>query len=221
MNCYENRMEMGREVIADRGIWVAKKRYLLNVHNSEGVQYSEPKLKIMGIEAIKSSTPEVVRDKFREIFKIIISGSESATQDFIQEFKQEFCKLPPEAVAFPRGVSDIGKWHDKKMTYLKGCPIHVRGALLYNKFLKEKKLLNKYEVIRDGDKIKFTYLRLPNTLRENVVAFPTGLPKEMGLYQYVDYEKQFEKTFMEPLKFILDAMDWSAEEQMTLESFFG
>ena len=221
MNCYENRMEMGREVIADRGIWVAKKRYLLNVHNSEGVQYSEPKLKIMGIEAIKSSTPEVVRDKFKEIFKIIISGSESATQDFIQEFKQEFCKLPPEAVAFPRGVNDIGKWYDKKMTYQKGCPIHVRGALLYNKFLKEKKLLNKYEVIRDGDKIKFTYLRLPNTLRENVVAFPSGLPKEMNLYQYVDYEKQFEKTFMEPLKFILDAMGWSAEEQMTLDAFFG
>jgi len=107
------------------------------------------------------------------------------------------------------------------MTYQKGCPIHVRGALLYNKFLKEKKLLNKYEVIRDGDKIKFTYLRLPNTLRENVVAFPSGLPKEMNLYQYVDYEKQFEKTFMEPLKFILDAMGWSAEEQMTLDAFFG
>ena len=221
MNCYENRMEMGREVIADRGIWLAKKRYLLNVHNSEGVQYAEPKLKVMGIEAIKSSTPEVVRDKFQEIFKIIISGSESETQKFIQNFKREFKSFSPEQVAFPRGVTDIKSWFDPKQVYRKGCPIHVRGALLYNKAIRDLGITNQYELINDGDKIKFTYLKLPNHIKENVIAFPTMLPKELRLNQYVDYDKQFEKTFMEPLNLIMNAIGWSAEERATLEDFFG
>ena len=221
MNCYINRMEMGREVIADRGIWTAKKRYILNVHNSEGVQYEEPKLKIMGIEAIKSSTPEVCRDKFREIFKVIISQGEKETQNFIQNFKDEFCKLPAHDVAFPRGVTNITDWSDRKTIYGKGSPIHVRGSLLYNKQIKDLKLNKKYEMVENGSRIKFCYLRTPNTIRENVIAFPDILPEEFKLHNYVDYDKQFEKTFIEPLKLILDAIGWNPEEQATLEEFFA
>ena len=220
MNCLSNRMEMGREVIADRGIWTAKKRYILNVHNNEGVQYAEPKLKIMGIEAIKSSTPEVCRDKFRDIFKVIISGSESETQKFIEEFKKEFESLSPERVAFPRSVSNITDWSDRKTIYKKGTPIHVRGSLLYNKSLKENKLTKKYELVTNGSRIFFTYMKLPNAIQENVIAFPDILPKEFQLDRYVDYDKQFEKTFVEPLQLILDAVGWTAEEQASLDAFF-
>ena len=220
MNAHKNRMVMAREGISDSGIWTAKKRYILNVHNNEGIQYKEPKLKIMGIEAIKSSTPEVVRDKFKKAFNLIISGTEAEAQRFIQDFRNEFKTLNPEQVAFPRRVSNITDWHDHKTIYKKSCPIHVRGSLLFNKHLKYNKLQQQYELITNGSRIKFCYLKLPNPIKENVIAFQDALPKELKLHNYVDYDLQFNKTFIEPLNLILHSIGWSAEEQSTLEDFF-
>lgn len=219
-NAYVSRMEMGREVIADRGIWTAKKRYILNVHNNEGVQYAEPKLKIMGIEAIKSSTPEVVRDKFKEIFKIMVTGDERKTREYINDFREHFKTLTPEQVSFPRGISQLDKWKDRRYIYGKGTPIHVRGSLLYNHYLRDHALDKKYSQIKSGEKIRYSYLKSPNPIRENVISFPDYLPPEFNLHKYIDYDLQFTKTFIDPISPILQAVGWSLKDEATLEDFF-
>jgi len=219
-NAYDNRMVMKREAIADRGIWTAKKRYILNVHNNEGVQYAEPKIKMMGIEAVKSSTPQVCREAMNKMFKIIMNGNEEQTQKAILQFKDHFKTLPAEAIAFPRGVSDVVSYRSRETVYKKGTPIHCRGALLYNHYLERKGLERKYEKIRNGDKIKFVYLLMPNPIQENIISFPDALPTELGLDKYIDYETQFEKTFIDPIDMILKAIGWNAEPVADLQQFF-
>ena len=221
MNAYEQKMEMKREVIADKGIWTAKKRHILNVWDSEGVRYAEPKLKIIGIEAVKSSTPLACREKIKEALKVVMSGSESEFQDFITKFREEFKTLPFEDVAFPRGVSDLNKYMSSKDIYAKGTPIHVRGAILYNHMLKKNNLLKKYETIKDGEKVKFCYMKVPNPVKENVFSILTVLPKEFDLEKYIDYDLQFEKAYLDPLKSIVQMINWTTEQQSTLESFFA
>lgn len=221
MNAYKNQMFMKREAIADAGIWTAKKRYILNVYNNEGVQYKKPKLKIMGIEAVKSSTPSSCRDALKELFKVMISGTEEDTQKAIQMFREHFKSLPPHEVAFPRGASKVGDWSDRKKIYKKGCPIHVRGCLLYNHQLKQNGLQNKYTEVKDGEKIKFLYLKTPNPVRENVIAFPDYLPEELHLHKYVDYDKQFEKAFLAVVRPVLEAIGWKEEDEVSIEDFFA
>lgn len=217
-----NRMVMKREAIADRGLWTAKKRYILNVHDNEGVRYKTPKLKIMGIEAIKSSTPEPCRDALKQIFKVIMAGSEMETQKAINQFKEYFNTLPAHQIAFPRGISKVNDFKGTDGSiYRKGTPIHVRGALLYNSQIDDLSLAKKYTKVQNGEKIKFVYLKKPNRLHENVIAFMDYLPEEFGLQKYIDYELQFQKTFLDPIDPILSAVGWSSEEISTLEDFFG
>jgi DNA polymerase elongation subunit (family B) len=220
VSAYEQKMIMKRENISERGIWTAKKRYILNVWNSEGVQYSEPKLKMMGIEAVKSSTPAPCRQMIKDGLKLMMSGTEEEVIDFIDNCRKEFKALPPEQIAFPRSVSDVVKYRSYSDIYSKGTPIHCRGALLFNHYIKEKKLDNKYSLINNGEKIKFIYLKKPNIIQENVISFIQDFPHELGLDKYIDYELQFEKSFLDPLKSILDAVGWNVEKKVNLDLFF-
>jgi len=212
---------MKRENIADRGIWTAKKRYILNVWNSEGVQYSEPKLKMMGIEAVKSSTPAPCRKMIKDGLKLMMNGTEDEVIKFIDECRREFKTLPPESIAFPRTASDVQKYKSHSSIYIKGTPIHIRGSLLFNHYIKEKKLTNKYSLINNGEKIKFLYLKKPNIIHENIISFISDFPRELDLDRYIDYDLQFEKSFVEPIKTILDAIGWSIEKVVSLEDFFS
>ena len=258
VNSYEQKMEMSREVIADKGIWTAKKRYILNAWDVEGVRYKEPQLKIMGIEAVKSSTPAPCRQKIKDALKIIMSGDEKMLNTFIQEFREEFMNLPPEDIAYPRSVNGILKFTDNEMSrkrtqkkleereskkrntqtligtldntkvkyglFASGAPIHVKGAILYNHLIEKNKLGNKYPFIQEGDKIKFLHMIEPNIYQSSAISFMTELPKELDFQKIIDYNTQFEKSFIEPLKFITDKILWKIDSsygtQGTLEDFF-
>ena len=220
VHAYDQKMQMKREALADKGIWTAKKRYILNIYNNEGVQYKEPKMKVMGLEMIKSSTPAAIREKMRESIKIMMQGTEEDIHVFIADFKETFKQLPPEDISFPRGMNGLKEYSDSVSLYKKGTPIHVKGAILYNARLKALKLEKKYPLIQEGEKIKFTYLKMPNPIKDTVISYPSRLPQEFGLQQFIDYDVQFSKAFLEPIKVVLDCMNWSTEKINTLESFF-
>lgn len=220
MNAYANRMVMKREVIADAGIWTAKKRYILNVHDSEGVRYSTPLLKIMGIETTRSSTPQVVRDALTKAINLILTTDQETVIRHIESFRADFNGMPPQSIAFPRGVKGLDKYADSASIYRKSTPLQVRASLVWNHALKQRKLTRKYKQIANHDKIKYIHLREPNPIGENVIAFPDYLPKELDLEQYIDYDTQFDKAFVEPLKTILETVGWSHERKATLESLF-
>ena len=221
VSAYDQKMIMKRENIADRAVWTAKKRYILNVYNSEGVAYKEPKLKIMGIEAVKSSTPAPCRQAIRDTLKLVMTGTEEEVQTFISKFRKEFESLPPEEVAFPRSCNNIGKFSSPSRIYTKGCPMHVRGSLMYNYYVKKSKLTHKYPLIQEGEKIKFIYLKVPNRSGENVISFFQTLPKEFDLHGSIDWDQQFDKAFLSPVKVVLDAIGWTPEKRNTLEFLFA
>ena len=220
VNAYQQKMIMKREAIANKAIWVAKKRYMMNVFDEEGIRFDIPKLKIMGVEAVKSSTPEVCRGKIKDAIRVIMNDSEDALIKFVADFKEVFKTLSPEEVAFPRSCNYIDKYVDPNSIYKKGTPIHVKGALIYNHHILKNKLQRKYPLIKDGDKIKFLMLKQPNTVKDTVISFATKIPYEFDLHKYVDYETQFTKTFTDPLRFVLDSIGWKLEREATLESFF-
>ena len=221
INAFQQKMVMKREVLADVGIWTGKKHYILNVHNSEGVQYEEPKLKIMGIEAVKSSTPEHCRNALKKAFKIVVNGTEDDVIEYIEKFKGQFKSLSAEEVSFPRSVKGLSKYQDSVTVYRKSTPLHVKGSLIYNMMLKKNKLTKKYPIIQEGEKIKYTYLKEPNPSGDSAIAMLTTLPKEFNLEEYIDYDRQFEKSFLDPMKGILEKIGWDYEKKSTIMDFFS
>jgi hypothetical protein len=245
IHAYAQKMLMKREAIADKGIWTAKKRYVLNVLDQEGIRYREPEMVIHGLEAIKSSTPSICREKIKEALKIILNGTEKELIAFVAKFKKEFRTLPLSDIAFPRGCNGIEKYANKtgiseityrlemgpdgvddgpdvgSSIYLKRTPIHVKGALIYNSFLKYLHLDKQYETIHDGEKVKFLHLKPGNMFDDTVISFVRRIPPEFQIEKYVDYEEQFAKTFQEPLNIVLTSIGWKSEASGTLEGLFS
>jgi DNA polymerase elongation subunit (family B) len=221
VKAFAQKMQMKREGLSDKGIWTAKKRYILNVYNNEGVQYAEPEMKVMGLEMVKSSTPSAIREKMKETIRLMLRGTEDDVQKFIEDFRKEFKTLPPEEISFPRGLNGLKEYSDSVMMYKKGTPIHVKGAILYNHYLKQKGLTKQYPLIQEGEKLKFTYLKQPNPFKDTVISYPVRLPKEFGIHDFIDYDMQFDKAYLEPVKIILGCIGWNHEKVSSLEGFFA
>jgi len=221
INAYQQRMEMKRESLADKAIWTAKKRYILNVYDSEGVAYAKPKLKIMGLEAVKSSTPSACRTKIKEAIDIIMTKTQDDLHKFIEKFRHEFKTLPIDMIAFPRSVNGLSEYADPAGIFKKGTPIHVKGALVFNHFLHAYKLTKRYQLIQEGEKIKFIYLKQPNSFNNNTLAFISEIPKQFDAGKFIDYNTQFEKSFLEPLDIVLSTINWQSEKVDSLDCFFA
>jgi len=191
------------------------------VYNNEGVQYNEPQMKVMGLEMIKSSTPSAIREKMKQAIQLMVNGTQDDILNFIENFREEFKTLPVEEISFPRGLNGLNTYSDTSTLYKKGTPIHVKGAILYNHNLKQKNLTKKYQLIQEGEKVKFTYLKMPNPFKDTVISYPSRLPKEFELQEYIDYDMQFDKAFLEPIKVILDCMGWKTERTSSIEDFFS
>ena len=221
VNAYEQKMFMKRETIAERGIWTAKKRYMLNAWDIEGVRFAEPKLKMMGIEAVKSSTPAPCRTAIKDAINIMMNGTEKDLLDFVSNFRNTFDTLPPEDIAFPRSVNGLRKYKASSTVYSKGTPLHVRGTLLYNFHIAKNKLEFKYPLVQEGEKIKYLHLRRPNKINENVISFLNTFPREIGLEGQIDRDTQFEKSFLLPLQIITSVIGWETERKATLDFLFA
>ena len=217
----QQKMQMKREALADKGIWTAKKRYILNVYNNEGIAYKEPYMKVMGLEMIKSSTPLAIRNMMKQSIKIMLQGNENDIHSFISNSKEEFRKLSVEDISFPRGMNGLAKYTDALSLYKSGTPIQVKGAILYNHYLKKYNLTKKYPLIQEGEKVKFTYLKLPNHFKDMVISYPNRLPKEFELDYCIDYDMQFNKAFLEPIEVILNCIGWTTEKVSSLDDFFN
>jgi DNA polymerase elongation subunit (family B) len=221
MNAYEQKMKMKREVLADVGVFVAKKRYFLRVHNSEGVQYAEPKLKVTGLELVKSSTPQVCRKKLKDSLNIILDGDQDQINKYVNDFKIEFESLASSSIGRPSGINGLKKFSDKTNVFAKGTPMHVRGALWYNHLIDKYKLSKTHEKILDSDKVKVVFLRTPNPINQNVISIKDKIPEEFGLEKYIDYDTQFEKVFINPLQIMLEPIGWKLNNSANLDEFFG
>ena len=219
-NAFQQKMDMEREVIADKGIWTAKKRYVLNVWNSEGTQYAEPKIKIMGLEVVRSSTPNVCRDKLKQCIKIMLSGDNEQLIKFVEDFRDEWDKLPIQGIGMPKGLNNLEKYSDRDNIYGFKTPIHVKGGLLFNHFLRKKKLDKIYQKINEGDKVKYVYLKEPNPIFNEVISFNNVMPEEFDIIRYIDRERQFEKAFLKPLNSVAEVIGWNVKHISTLEDFF-
>lgn len=221
LNVFENKMHMKREKLADAGIWRAKKNYIIQVWDDEGVRLTTPKIKTVGVETTRSSSPEIAKNALKKCYHFLLNDDIKSLRKYEKEFKKEFFSAPLDEISFPRGISDIDKWLEAGFSWKTGAPIHVKAAITFNRLINENLLQREYEYIKNGDKIKFIYLKEPNITRNNAIAFTTTIPEEFNLGNYFNKDLQYKKTFVYPLNSFLEIIHWELKETNRLEDLWS
>ena len=225
MNTSKNWFELERESIATGAIFIEPKKYACRVIDEEYTTFAEPKLKVKGMEIVRSSTPAFCREKIKEVVNLIIDTMDrQKVIDDIRYIREDFYKQDIEDIAFPRGVKTIDKYLGSRGNILSGCTIQARASINYNNLLNRFEINGKYNEIHQGDKIKFIYMKESNTVLngQNIIGFSEVLPEEFGLHKFIDMDIQFEKSFMSPIKKLFDAVGFGYPniDVTNMEEFF-
>lgn len=225
-NGNEGILGMKRENICSSIIITGKKHYIMNVYDKEGIRYSEPKKKIMGIECVKSSTPQLMRNLIKETIDYFFTHSNNDLIKIINDCENKiYSEKDFSKIAFPKTVNGLKKYSSSTQTnnflYEPKTPLHVRGSLRFNKWLKDNRLETKYSPIQEGEKIKYVYLKLPNIIKEDVIAWSSSdPPKELKLETMIDFERHFQIGYMNPIKTLLTAVGWKEKETISMSDLF-
>jgi len=220
LNVHDPVLDMKMEAVGS-GVFIAKKKYIMSIVHMEGVDYAEPEMKMTGVEAVKSSTPAPARKALTDCAQIIVTGSEDELIEYVDKFRKNWTSLPPDEIALPTSVNGIRKYHIEGNQYKLGCPMHIRAAINYNHWIQRKEIDMYYSDIKDGSKAKYIFLIKNNKTKENVIAFPNKLPKELDLHSKIDYNTQLERSFLSPLKIMLEPTKWSYERKANLMDLFS
>lgn len=218
-NAMSNKIEMDFELIADKSTFFAPKKYIMRKIWEEGKYLNPDKntFKLRGIEIVRTTTPQFFRDKLKEAVKIIYNQSNEELLKFIDQTKKEYLKLDFIDMANPTGVNGMDKYNLNS----KRIPIHVYGSLIYNLYIENKKLSDRYQLITDKNKIKISYIKQPNCMGSHVISVPNNIfPDELKDKIELDYDRMFDKNFMNPIKRFLEVVNWDDVRQYDLDDAF-
>lgn len=223
LNAFSPCIYMKREAIGS-GVFVQKKRYTMYVYDNEGVRYPKPKLKIIGLEAVRSSTPKYFREKLKTVYELMYTADQPAIHKAVENIRLEFLKLPIMEIGKPSGVNGLGEYDNNSKelgNFAKGTPAGPKAAFTYNRLIQQLNLTDKHHLINSGDKIKTFNVKLPNPYKNDKIAILDRVPEEFELEKYVDRDDMFNDSFLTPITAVLNARNWYPSKQVNLDDIFG
>jgi DNA polymerase elongation subunit (family B) len=211
-NCDTHRFRIKGESVARKGLWLAKKRYVLDKVYDLEKNGPTSKMVFKGLDVVRSSFPKAFREFMKNMFNDVLAGATKEKIDNdILTFKNSMPSMNYIDIAKNTSANNISTFSiDNNYTPKKGTPAHIKAALSYNKLLKYYKIENKYEKIFDGEKIKFVYLKR-NPLRVDSMAFRGYQdPSEILslIEEYIDYDSIFDKELKNKLEHVYDSLKW-------------
>lgn len=213
LNSKDPRFVFKRECIADVGMFLEKKRYVLHVLDDEGIPVD--KYKYTGVEVVRTTIPEPVKPYIKKIIETMMSTQNlGSTNKILNETYDIFKELPVESIAFAMGCKEYDKYASRcdGFNTCKGMPIHVKASYMYNKILEKYNIDHKYEAIGTGDKVRYLYVQQPNRFAANAIGYKYYYPEEFREIFKVDRELMFDKIVFSIIERFYSCVKWKAKK---------